>query len=167
MRNRRRTRLLRQLVLGFAVALVAVPVAQAHPFEGATPSLGYIEDTSDSSSVNAVVRGDYKAGLGAAPNTAIIAGDDKRGIRTPTSGVVLIGDDKQNLPPADARALAAEYWRVPPQALGLDAPQVVSNPSGGFDWGDAGIGAGTVFAAVLLGAGAVLASRHVGRPAQV
>jgi hypothetical protein len=171
MRNRRRTRLLRQLVLGFAVALVAVPVAQAHPFEGATPSLGYIEDTSDSSSVNAVVRGDYKAGLGAAPNTAIIAGDDKRGIRTPTSGVGLIGDDKQNLPPADARALALaeyyRYWRVPPQARGLDAPQVVSNPSGGFDWGDAGIGAGTVFAAVLLGAGAVLASRHVGRPAQV
>jgi DMSO reductase anchor subunit len=43
----------------------------------------------------------------------------------------------------------------------------VSNPATGFDWGDAGIGAGTVFAIILLGAGALLATQHVGHPARV
>jgi hypothetical protein len=42
--------------------------------------------------------------------------------------------------------------------------QVASNPDG-FDWGDAGIGAGTLFAVVLLAAGGVLVIRHLNRAA--
>jgi hypothetical protein len=42
--------------------------------------------------------------------------------------------------------------------------QVASKPDG-FDWGDAGIGAGTLFAVVLLAAGGVLLTRHLNRTA--
>jgi hypothetical protein len=41
-------------------------------------------------------------------------------------------------------------------------PQLVSSP--GFDWGDAGIGAGVVVGLVLLGGAAVGARRHLGKP---
>ena len=51
-----------------------------------------------------------------------------------------------------------EFVRTQPRSIG--EPQVVS---AGFDWKDAGIGAGLALALVLLGAGAALASRHVGR----
>jgi hypothetical protein len=40
-------------------------------------------------------------------------------------------------------------------------PQLV--PSPGFDWGDAGIGAGVAIGLVLLGGAAVSASRHLGK----
>jgi hypothetical protein len=46
------------------------------------------------------------------------------------------------------------------QPRSIGEPQVVS---AGFDWKDAGIGAGLALALVLLGVGAALASRHVGR----
>jgi hypothetical protein len=141
MRNRRRNWFLRRLVLGFAIALVVVPVAQAHPFAHAGAN----------TQGTALVRGDYKDGVGTSPGSVVIVGDDKRDIGArPTAGV-LVGDDKRNVP------LGTNYEPV----------QVVSNPSNGFDWGDAGIGAGTVFAVMLLGAGALLAARHVGRPASV
>jgi hypothetical protein len=41
-------------------------------------------------------------------------------------------------------------------------PQLVSSP--GFDWGDAGIGAGVAIGLVLLGGAAVSAGRHLGKP---
>ena len=51
-----------------------------------------------------------------------------------------------------------EFVRTQPRSIG--EPQVVS---AGFDWKDAGIGAGLALALVLIGVGAALASRHVGR----
>ena len=51
-----------------------------------------------------------------------------------------------------------EFVRTQPRSIG--EPQVVS---ASFDWKDAGIGAGLVLGLVLLGFGAALASRHVGR----
>jgi hypothetical protein len=51
-----------------------------------------------------------------------------------------------------------EFVRTQPRSIG--EPQVVA---AGFDWKDAGIGAGLALALVLLGGGAALASRHVGR----
>jgi hypothetical protein len=165
MRNRRRNWFLRRLVLGFAIALVVVPVAQAHPFEGATPSRGHagadtqgtfvqgVDDFPGSSLI--VPRLDGPAApaivLAPQPESVTIRGDDKSDIGARPLAGILVGDDKRNVP------LGTNYEPV----------QVVSNPSNGFDWGDAGIGAGTVFAVMLLGAGALLATRHVGRPASV
>jgi hypothetical protein len=51
-----------------------------------------------------------------------------------------------------------EFVRTQPRSIG--EPQVVS---AGFDWKDAGIGAGLALALVLLGGGAALATRHMGR----
>ena len=176
MRHRRRTRLLRGLVLGFAVVLVAVPVAQAKPDEGSL----YRGASADP----LLVQGEVKDGLGASPSGAVIIGDDKRGIGTPTGGTVLVrgevkdglgaspsatvilADDKRGLDNQWAQrglSPSAANWYGPVEAT----PQVVSSPSDGFHWGDAGIGVGTAFAVMLLGAGVLLAVRHVGRPAQV
>jgi hypothetical protein len=187
MRNRRRTWFLRRLVLGFAVALVAVPVAQARPDEG----------TSTIQQGGLPMRGDVKDGLGATTNGAVIVGDDKRGLPGATTGLI-VGDDKKNVPLGVnyEPTVAAEYHQFAyrqalPQELGpqaavlaeldaktreyvagaapvVDEPvQVVSNTSDGFDWGDAGIGAGTIFAVMLLGVGAVLITRRVSHPASV
>jgi hypothetical protein len=165
MRNRRRNWFLRRLVLGFAIALVVVPVAQAHPFEGAAPSLAHagantegtfvqgVDDFPGSSLI--VPRLDGPAApaivLAPQPESVTIRGDDKSDIGARPLAGILVGDDKRNVP------LGTNYEPV----------QVVSNPSNGFDWGDAGIGAGAVFGVMLLGAGALLAARHVGRPASV
>ena len=108
MRNRRRTWLLRRLVLGLAVAAVAVPTAQARPGEGGASSV-----------VNPSVGG------------------------------------------ADYGQFA--YRRALPQDYGVRTIQVAQRP-GGFDWGDAGIGAGSAFVIVLLAGGASLATRHLNRP---
>jgi hypothetical protein len=51
-----------------------------------------------------------------------------------------------------------EFIRSHPRSVG--EPQAVS---AGFDWKDAGIGAGLALALVLLGGGAALASRRLGR----
>ena len=183
MRNRRRNWFLRRLVLGFAVALVAVPVAQAYPDQGGANTQGTfvqgVDDFPGSSKLapqanGVAVRGEVKDGLGTTAGTAVIVGDDKRDIGArPISGV-LVGDDKRNValgrdyePTVAAEHNQFAYRRALPQDVGREPIQVVSNPSNGFDWGDAGIGAGTIFAVMLLGAGALLATRHVGRPAQV
>ena len=45
---------------------------------------------------------------------------------------------------------------VPPSAPVASPVTVIRSAGGGFDWGDAGIGAGGALAVVLLGAGGVL-----------
>ena len=52
-----------------------------------------------------------------------------------------------------------EFVRTQPRSIG--GTQVVA---AGFDWKDAGIGAGLAIGLVLLGWGAALATRHLGRP---
>jgi hypothetical protein len=128
-----------------------------------------------------VLVGDDKRDIGARPTAGLLVGDDKRNVP--------LGRDFEPTVAAEYNQYA--YRRALPQDLGpqaavlaeldaktqeyvagaapvVDEPvQVVSNTSNGFDWGDAGIGAGTVFAVLLLGAGAALAARHVGHPAQV
>jgi hypothetical protein len=52
-----------------------------------------------------------------------------------------------------------ENVRLAPRSV--STPQVVSSP--GFDWSDAGIGAGLALALVLAGGAAFIATRHMGR----
>jgi hypothetical protein len=187
MRNRRRNRFFRRLVLGFAIALVVVPVAQARP-EGALPPLAHagantegtfvqgVDDFPGSSLI--VPRLDGPAApaivLAPQPESVTIRGDDKSDIGARPLAGVLVGDDKRNVPLGTnyEPTVAAQYNQFGyrhalPQDFAREPIQVVSNPSDGFDWSDAGVGAGTIFAVMLLGAGAMLATRHVGRPASV
>ena len=75
--------------------------------------------------------------------------------------ISLQGIDQIEVVRAQPRATSSdkiEFVRTQPRSIG--EPQVVS---AGFDWKDAGIGAGLVLALVLLGGGAALATRRLGR----
>ena len=177
MRNRRRNWFLRRLALGFAIALVVVPAAQAYPDEGAKVQETFVQGVDDfpgSSQLapevgGVAVRGEVKDGLPSASVVPVGHPDNWRGT-SPSQAAIRIVRPQDYGPQAailaELDAKTNEY--VAGAAPVVDEPvQVVSNPSNGFDWGDAGVGAGTVFAVLLLGAGAVLATRHVGHPAQV
>ena len=152
--NRRRNWLVKRIALGFAVAAFVAPVAQARVDEGiqgqpnssaqVIKSSGYKPFVTDFPSyANVVDASDYGMPQATPRDYAISRGDLIEVVRSIPSGT---SSDK------------IEFVRTQPRSIG--EPQVVS---ASFDWKDAGIGAGFVLALVLLGGGAALASRHVGR----
>jgi hypothetical protein len=141
--NRRRNWFIKRFALGLAIAAIAAPVAQAKTDEGSSVQAnGYQAFVTDfpSSQVNA---SDYGMPRAMPVDYAVNRGDQIEVVRALPSGS-----------PSDK----IEFVRTQPRSIG--EPQVVS---AGFDWKDAGIGAGLALALVLLGGGAALASRHVGR----
>jgi hypothetical protein len=177
--HRRRIRLLRRLVLGLAVAAVAAPAAQAIPDEGTIVLRGTLPNGS-------IVQGEYKSGLGDSvvrghPGGALVQGEHKADLpQGDVPGALVQGERKTDLPrgyvpfvtdfPRTAPAPGGQY--VPPlgyrgmlpQDYGVVPVEAVREPST-FDWGDAGIGAGGALALLLIAGGAVLATRHISRPA--
>jgi hypothetical protein len=145
MRNLRRNWFIKRIALGLAIAAFAAPVAQAKVDEGSSiQANGYQAFVTDFPSyANGVNASDYGMPRPTATDYAISRGDLIEVVRSTPNGT---SSDK------------IEFVRTQPRSIG--EPQVVS---AGFDWKDAGIGAGLALALVLLGAGAALASRHVGR----
>jgi len=166
--NRRRNWFIKRIALGLAIAAVAAPVAQARVDEGvqgepnasnevvkaipyrwrssadALKGVAYQQFVTDFPSyANGVNASDYGMPRPTATDYAISRGDLIEVVRSTPNGT---SSDK------------IEFVRTQPRSIG--EPQVVS---AGFDWKDAGIGAGLALALVLLGVGAALASRHVGR----
>jgi hypothetical protein len=143
--NRRRNWFIKRIALGLAIAAVAAPVAQAKVDEGSSVQAnGYQAFATDFPSyANVVNASDYGMPRPTATDYAISRGDLIEVVRSTPNGT-----------PSDK----IEFVRTQPRSIG--EPQVVS---AGFDWKDAGIGAGLALALVLLGGGAALASRHVGR----
>jgi hypothetical protein len=143
--NRRRNWFIKRIALGLAIAAVAAPVAQAKVDEGSSVQAnGYQAFATDFPSyANVVDASDYGMPRPTATDYAISRGDLIEVVRSTPNGT-----------PSDK----IEFVRSQPRSIG--EPQVVS---AGFDWKDAGIGAGLALALVLLGLGAALASRHVGR----
>jgi hypothetical protein len=143
--NRRRNWFIKRIALGLAIAAVAAPVAQAKVDEGSSVQAnGYQAFATDFPSyANVVDASDYGMPRPTATDYAISRGDLIEVVRSTPNGT-----------PSDK----IEFVRSQPRSIG--EPQVVS---AGFDWKDAGIGAGLALALVLLGGGAALASRHVGR----
>lgn len=158
MRNRRRTWFLRRLVLGLAVAAVAVPVAQARPDEGVAPQSGSValghDDKVIVSSPTQAFGHDDKV-IVSSPTQAL-GHDDKVIVTSPTGLEPTVGAEYNQF----------TYRRALPQDYGNEPVQIVSRPDG-FDWSDAGIGAGLAFALMLLAAGATVATRQMGRAASV
>jgi hypothetical protein len=160
MRTRRRNWILKRIVLGFAVAaLVAPAAAQARVDEGIN---GQPNAASEISGVNS---GDYVPFVTDFPSYA----NQSVAIGTP-SGLPHAGlndylqardgiEVARLNPRSTLRANdLIEKVRVAPS---VSTPQAVASP--GFDWSDAGIGAGLALGLVLLGAAAVRASRHLGK----
>ena len=141
--NRKKNWFIKRIALSLAIAAIAAPVAQAKVDEGSSVQAnGYLAFATDfpSPQVNA---SDYGMPRAMPVDYAVNRGDQIEVVRALPSGS-----------PTDK----IEFVRTQPRSIG--EPQVVS---AGFDWKDAGIGAGLTLALVLLGAGAALASRHVGR----
>ena len=143
--NRRKNWFIKRIALGLAIAAVAAPVAQAKVDEGSSVQANSYQAfaTDFPSYANVVNASDYGMPRPTATDYAISRGDLIEVVRSTPNGT-----------PSDR----IEFVRTQPRSIG--EPQVVS---AGFDWKDAGIGAGLALALVLLGTGAALASRHVGR----
>jgi hypothetical protein len=176
MRIRKRNRILRRMVLGFAVLALVVPsAAMAVPDAGRS-----YQPTQDENSVQladpkygqesgaSVVLADPK--FGQETRTSVVLADPKFG---QSDGAVYIpfGDYPQpvevgtyGMPHAglndylsthNGKALVTEQENV-------STPQVIV--SSGFDWSDAGIGAGILAGLLIVIGGAALAARELGRP---
>jgi hypothetical protein len=144
--NRRRNWFIKRIALGLAIAAFAAPVAQAKIDEGSSSgqSNGYQAFVTDfPSSTQTVNASDYGMPRALPNDYALASGDQIEVVRGLSQGT-----SSDNI----------EFVRTQPRSIG--GPQVVA---AGFDWKDAGIGAGLILALVLLGGGAALASRHVGR----
>jgi hypothetical protein len=151
---RKRNWLIKRIALGLAIAAFAAPAAQASVDEGIpgqpnssaeVPASDYQPFVTDFPSyVNVVDASAYGMPHPTAADYAISRGDLIETVRS-----------TPNATPSDK----IEFVRTT-QPRSFGEPQVVS---AGLDWKDAGIGAGLALALVLLGGGAALASRHVGR----
>ncbi|HEX5468951.1 MAG TPA: hypothetical protein VFW80_07880 [Gaiellaceae bacterium] len=130
------------------MAALAAPVAQAGVDQGigvaSSGENSYQPFVSDFPSVTAQVNAsDYGMPRATPTDYAISRGDLIEVVRSTPSGS-----------PSDK----IEFVRTQPREVAT--PELVS---AGIDWKDAGIGAGLALALLLLGSGAVLASRHLGR----
>ena len=187
--NRRKNWFIKRIALGLAIAAVVAPVAQAKVDESTivqahtyqpVQAQGYQAFATDfpSSQVNAsneVVKaipyrwpssGDALKGIAYRqfvtdfPSSQVNASDYGMPRAMPVDYALNRGDQIEVVRalPSGSPSDKIEFVRTQPRSIG--EPQVVS---AGFDWKDAGIGAGLALALVLLGVGAALASRHVGR----
>jgi hypothetical protein len=172
MRKWKRNWMIKRMVLGFAVAALVVPaVAQARVDSGlgyqpsstsevkgdiggprmhVTGTSGayvpFVTDFPKYESTSNVSVGTPSGLPSAGLNDYLKARDGIEVVRLQPRNEVRSGDLIENV-------------RLAPRSV--STPQVVSSP--GFDWSDAGIGAGLALALVLAGGAALIATRHMGR----
>jgi hypothetical protein len=167
---RRRNWLIKRIALGLAIAAFAAPVAQAGVDEGiqgqpnaANESFKPIPYRWPSSADDVIKSNGYQPFVTDFPSYANVVDASDYGMPRPTAMDYAIsrGDliEVVRSTPNATSSDKIEFVRTT-QPRSTGEPQVVAV---GFDWKDAGIGAGLALALVLLGGGAVLASRHVGR----
>jgi hypothetical protein len=178
MRNRIKQRMLRRIALAFAVAAVVAPTAQAVPLEPGATKAEYIPFVTDFPRGNTAPHGEtIQAGEYGMPRAMPTDYAANRGDRIELARLNdRVGSDVRGLDRvelarlndrvgSDVRAIdRVENVRVEPR--GLDKPVLVSDTRS-FDWGDAGIGAGLAFAAILLAGAAALSARQYDRLGQV
>jgi Ni/Co efflux regulator RcnB len=161
MRNRIRQRMLSRIALAFAVAAVAAPTAQAHPLEpGATEVKDYgrqhivVPRGNTAPHGKTIQGGEYGMPTAMPSDYAANRGDRIENVRLHARNTDdLRGSDR------------VENVRVEPR--GLDKPVLVVSDGSSFNWGDAGIGAGLAFAAILLAGAVALSVRQSNRLGQV
>ena len=160
--NRRKNWFIKRIALGLAIAAFAAPVAQARIDEGSSVQAnGYQAFATDFPSVpsgqfaKGIVNSDYPS-----LKPTVVASAYGMPRATPMDYAINRGDQIEVVRalPSGSPSDKIEFVRTQPRSIG--EPQVVA---AGFDWKDAGVGAGLALALVLLAGGAALASRHVGR----
>ena len=180
--NRRRNWLVKRIALGLAIAAFAAPVAQAKVDEGSSVQANgyqaFVTDFPSSSSVDVSGYGMPRAmpsdyALATQDQIELVRVEQPRSTgdnfvaadygmpRAMPNDYALASGDQIEVVRAQPKATSSdniEFVRTQPRSIG--GTQVVA---AGFDWKDAGIGAGLALALVLLGVGAARASRHVGR----
>ncbi len=177
--NRRRNWFIKRFALGLAIAAIAAPVAQAKIDEGVQ---------GQPSASNQVVKpipyrwpssGDAQKGIAYQqfvtdfPSSQVNASDYGMPRAMPVDYAVNRGDQIEVVRalPSGSPSDKIEFVRTQPRST---APALVASRFGhpnattsteleALNWNDAGIGAGFALLLVLLGGGAVLATRHMGR----
>ena len=144
-----KSRFVRRLALGLAVTAVAAPVAQAR-VDGSTDWSG--PGMSENVSRSITTYPDAAANDAAKSYGLLVQRDGSVESITDHAFVRTIAVYSDSIAAETARSYGP---------LGA-SPALVSN-SEGFDWGDAGIGAGLAFGLVLVGAGASVATRPISR----
>jgi hypothetical protein len=135
--RKKRNRIFKRLVLGFAVAALVVP-STAVAARGGTEQQG--------SSVKAGHYGTVRPMPSDSANAAVAGNISIESVRlNPRGSSSTVTGDIENV-------------RLNPRTV--STPEVVS---AGFDWGDAGIGAGISLGLVLVGGAALYATRQVGK----
>jgi hypothetical protein len=134
-------RLTRPATLVLALVALVVPTAAAQAQDLRTPDA---RDTSrDAGTVSPTMPADLRS-------------PDAR--ETSSSAVTVTPVDLRT---ADARDAAEGRGTFnAPEVAVIEVPKPSPAAAGGMDWGDAGIGAGTLLAVILLGLGSVLAVMH-------
>jgi len=188
-RTRTRTRILRRLVLGLAVAAIVVPGAQGALDESNTVR-------SENESFGVVLRGDDKTFAAVPDGGIMVRGDDKVIVSPPSAGLALnerriVAGDYGVLPPVvgDRHVAVGDYGILPAlpsdrvvqpgdygvlPAADVDRPIRFGQPQGGVeaqpvtaDLGDAwivGIVGLALVLAALLAIGTVRSTGRVGKP---
>jgi hypothetical protein len=161
MRNRIKQRMLRRIALAFAVAAVAAPTAQAVPLEQGSTKAEQSTFNPGVIHMPRVTPTDYAIARGDRIELARLNGRGEDSRLRGLDGV----ENVRVVAHGNSRALdPIEVIRTEPR--GTSEPVLTASPSS-FDWGDAGVGAGLSFAAILLAAAAALSVRQYGRLGQV
>jgi hypothetical protein len=148
MRTRRWKWFLRRFTLALAVAAVAVPTAQARIDEGINGQPNSAQEIASQD----VARTFTDGRLAPAGSSVDVARTFTDGRLAPAGSIVV--HTGEYMPHAGLN----EYL----QSREIGGPTVVASP--GFSWGDAGLGAGLMLAALLVIGGSVLASRQLSKP---
>jgi hypothetical protein len=168
MQKERRTRVLRRIVVGLAVAAFVAPAAQARVDEAGAV-------WPDKNGGFAVIHGDDKTIVQGSGGSAVLGHDDK--VLAPDRGDYGVAGYQRALPrdypngiPGDGGVIGSRPAPVPGHDDKVIAPDTgdIAVPAGdsrSFDWSDALVGAGMAFALMLLAGGAVLGTRGRARPA--
>jgi hypothetical protein len=164
--NRRRNWFIKRFALGLAIAAIAAPVAQARIDEGSSvQASGYQSFATDfpyqsPSSGDALKGIAYRQFVTDFPSSQVNASDYGMPRAMPVDYALNRGDQIEVVRalPSGSPSDKIEFVRTQPRSIG--GPQVVA---AGFDWSDGAIGAGLALGLVLLGWGAVVATRHAGR----
>jgi hypothetical protein len=150
--RRKRNRIFKRLVLGFAVAALVVPSAAiaavdeggaGQPNKASEGYVPFVTDFPKSELQQSVKAGDYGMPRAMPNDYALLRGD----------AIEVARENPRSVVSADI-----ENARLQPRTI--STPEVVA---AGFDWGDAGVGAGIVLGLVLIGGAAFYGTRHLGK----